>query len=315
MKKYILTTVLLCVFCLIMSYSAQVLATEVSEPITDDTALDTMETTSEEKFTPQWIKKGKYYYYQQSDGSILQDSGIVKIGKYKYCLGKNGKRLSGVNKVNGKLYYCNPKNGRLVEKVGWKKIKGKKYYIQKGGVLATGVKKIGKVQYGFTTKGVIRGFSKPFKYNGKYYRTNKKGVAENLSNMQVRCSDEAIKYINKYTSSNMSNKKKLRCLYNILITGNYVTGYIDRKEVEAKGFQYRIAYKVLSNNGKYNCYGFACTFASFAKELGYEPYVIVMEEDHAVVMIDGKYYDNMGGRFGVNEPALSNFKIYKKVKF
>lgn len=156
MKKYILTTVLLCVFCLIMSYSAQVLATEVSEPITDDTALDTMETTSEEKFTPQWIKKGKYYYYQQSDGSILQDSGIVKIGKYKYCLGKNG---------------------------------------------------------------------------------------------------------------------------------------------------------------KYNCYGFACTFASFAKELGYEPYVIVMEEDHAVVMIDGKYYDNMGGRFGVNEPALSNFKIYKKVKF
>ena len=243
---------------------------------------------------------------------------VFSFNFFSGIIGKNvsdGRRLSGLKKADKRWYYFDPKNGRMVKKAGWKKIKGKKYYIQKGGVLATGVKKIGKVRYGFTDKGVLRGFSKPFEYEGKWYRTNKKGVAEKLSKDQVRCSKVTRKYIDKYTTSKMSKQKKFRTLFNRMIAGNYVPNYIKRKEVNEKDFPYRATYKVLSNNGKYNCYGFACTIASIAKELGYEPYVIVMDYDHAVVEINGKYYDNMGGRFGAKKPTLSDFKVYKKIKF
>lgn len=262
-----------------------------------------------------WFKKGGSYYYRKSDGSVLRTTGIVKIGKYRYCLGKKGKRLSGLKKVKGKWYYFNPKNGRLEEKAGWKKIKGKKYYIQKKGVVATGVKKIGKLQYGFLTTGELRGASNPFEYKGKWYRTDRYGVAEKLSSMQLACSRETRKFIERHTTSDMSSQEKLRCLYHILLSGNYVSGCIDRSETEAEEFQYRIAYKVLINHGKYNCYGFACTIASVAKELGFESYVVVLDCDHAVMMIDGKYYDNMGARFGADSPALKDEKEYKKVKF
>lgn len=262
-----------------------------------------------------WFKKGGSYYYRKSDGSVLRTAGMVKLGKYRYCLGRKGKRLCGLRKVKGNWYYFHPKNGRMEEKAGWKKIKGKKYYIQKKGVVATGVKKIGKLQYGFMSTGELRGVSNPFEYKGKWYRTDRYGVAEKLSSMQLACSRETRKFIERHTTSDMSSQEKLKCLYHILLSGNYVSGCIDRSETEAEGFQYRIAYKVLVNHGKYNCYGFACTIASVAKELGFESYVVVLDCDHAVMMIDGKYYDNMGARFGADSPALKDEKEYKKVKF
>ena len=315
MKKITVISFFIFLLTAVLLNVSPVYATEAQESATGDLTVDAAATTTPQTFTAGWFRKDGDYYYRNSDGSILEKSGIVTIDKYKYILGKKGKRLSGFNKVKGKWYYCNPKNGRLTVEVGWKKIKGSKYYIGKGGVLATGVKKIGKTKYGFTSEGKLRISSKPYKFKGKYYRTNKKGVVEKLSNIQVSCSNATRKYIDRYTSSKTSNKKKLKVLFHTLISGNYVTGYIDRKEIEPKDFQYRVAYKVLSNNGKYNCYGFACTFASIAKELGYEPYVIVMDDDHAVVMIDGKYYDNMGARFGTKTPALAGYKTYKKVKF
>ena len=292
-----------------------VVSENTSGSVIETTEQTAEQTTEQINIKPGWIKQNGFYYYRNSDGSILQKKGIVKIDGYKYCLGSDGRRLSGLNKAGGKWYYFSSKNGRMVVKAGWKKIKGKKYYIQKGGVLATGVKKIGKVRYGFTGKGVLRGFSAPFKYKGKWYRTNKKGVAEKLSNIQVRSSKLTRQYIEKNTSSKLSNSKKFRVLFYKLIASNYVPDYIKRKETDDKYFPYSATYKVLSNNGKYNCYGFACTIASIAKELGYEPYVIVMDCDHAVVEINGKYYDNMGARFGAKEPMLKNYKVYKKIKF
>ena len=296
--------------------TAEQITEQTSGQPAEQTKEQTTEQTSEQiNIKPGWIKKNGLYYYRNSDGTTLQKRGIVKIDGYKYFLGSDGRRLSGLNKSGGKWYYFKSKNGRMVEKAGWKKIKGKKYYIKKGGALATGIRKIGKKTYGFTDKGVLRGFSKPFKYKGKWYRTDKLGQAKKLSSMQVKCSNLTRKYIDKYTSSKMSDKKKLNVLFNKLIAGNYVPEYIKRDEVDAKDFPYSVTYKVLANNGKYNCYGFACTIASIAKELGYEPYVIVMDYDHAVVEIDGKYYDNMGARFGAKEPTLKNYKVYKKVKF
>lgn len=326
-KPLIFICMFICFCYLTMRFSNPILAAEINEnpandssteaeqTAADDSSGSTEQTTEIVNVKPQWIRKNGNYYYRQSDGTILQKKGIVRIDKYRYYLGSDGRRLTGIRKDGKKRYYFSKKNGRLVEKAGWLKIKGKKYYIQKGGVLATGIKKIKKKSYGFTSEGVLRGFSKPFKYKGKWYRTNKKGVAERLTSMQVKCSKLTRNYIDKYTSSKMSNKKKLRVLFNKLIAGNYVMGYIARKEIEPKNFQYSVAYKVLANNGKYNCYGFACTVASIAKELGFEPYVIVMDEDHAVVMIDGKYYDNMGAKFGADKPMLSGYKVYKKVKF
>ena len=112
----------------------------------------------------------------------------------------------------------------------------------------------------------------------------------------------------------MSNEEKFRTLFNKMMTGNYVPGCIKRSETEEKDFPYHIAYNVFIN-GRINCYGFACSIASIAKELGYEPYVIIMNYDHAVVEIDGKYYDNMGARFGASQPAITDFEVEQKVKF
>ncbi len=318
MKRQFLKIILMSAISSVVLFSAPVHAEQATTEVTTEATTETITESTEDKTAPsvkpEWIKKKGKYYYRQSDGTILNTKGIVKIEKYKYYLGKGGKRLTGLRKSDGKWYYFSPKNGRMVVKAGWKKIGGKKYYIQKGGVLATGVKKIGKTRYGFTDKGALRGFSKPFKYKGKWYRTNKKGKAEKLTDMQVKCSKETWKFIDKYTTSKMSKKEKFRTLFNVMEAGNYVPGCIDRSETDPKDFPYSITYKVLTT-GKYNCYGFACTIASIAKELGYEPYVIVMDYDHAVVRIKGKYYDNMGARFGTDKPALSDFKIYKKVKF
>ena len=287
--------------------------TETSEQLTTETTEQPVPPVVK-KYKAKWIKKKGGFYYRKSDGSIVRKKGTMKIGKYWYFLEKGGKRLSGFRKSNKKLYYYSPKNGRRVVKKGWIKIKGKKYYIQKGGSLAVGIKKIGKQRYGFTKNGELRGFTKPFEYEGKWYRTDKNGVAERLNDIQVKCSRETWDYIDKYTSSGMSNEEKFRTLFNKMMTGNYVPGCIKRSETEEKDFPYHIAYNVFIN-GRINCYGFACSIASIAKELGYEPYVIIMNYDHAVVEIDGKYYDNMGARFGASQPAITDFEVEQKVKF
>ncbi len=309
MNRKIIYALIIPILCALIFFKPdRIIAAE----LTENTEMKTAST--EEVLKDQWVNKDGSYYYYQSDGSVLKKEGINSINGDKYLLDKNGKRLYGLNKVKGKWYYFDTKTGRLFTKKGWKKIKGIKYYVKKGGVLATGIVKIGKTLYGFEKTGELRGFTKPFKYKGKWYRTNNKGVAEKLSKIQVSCSKATCRYIDKHTTSKMSKKSKLRTLFNCLEAGNYVPGCIDRKETEKKDFPYNIASMVLSN-GRLNCYGQACTFASFAKELGYEPYVIVMDVDHAVVMIDGKYYDNMGARFAAKEPLLKDFKVYKKVKF
>ena len=234
MKRHIIIVIMLCICYIVVQNPVHVYATEASENgqnANDDTSEDTSGGTSEETsptvyVKPQWIKEKGYYYYRQSDGSILKGEGIFEIDGYRYYLDGDGRRLSGLKKDDKKWYYFNSKNGRLVEKAGWLKLKGKKYYIQKGGVLATGVKKIGKVRYGFTNSGRLRGFSRPFEYEGKWYRTNKKGVAEKLTVMQVKCSKATCKYINRYTSSKMSKKKKFRHLFNRMLIANFDAEYI-----------------------------------------------------------------------------------------
>lgn len=273
------------------------------------------ETSDSAQVKAGWIEEDGHYYYQQSDGTILQETGMVQIGKYWYYLSKKHWRMTGFRESDGLRYYFKPSNGRRYETTGWKTIKKKKYYFLKTAAVATGVKKIGKKRYAFNSKGVLRGFTKPFKYNGNWYRSDKNGVAEKLTNLQVKVSELTWKFIDAYSSKKASKAVRFRKCFNKMEGGRYVPGCIPRSATRQKNFQYKIAFNVLTHNYRHNCYGFACMIASIAKELGYEPYVIVMTDDHAVVQINGKYYDNMGARFGASSPALKGFKVYKKVKF
>ena len=80
-----------------------------------------------------------------------------------------------------------------------------------------------------------------------------------------------------------------------------------------KDWPYNWALNVFKTSLTGNCYGFACCVASCAKELGYNPYVIVTTGDHGFVMINGLYYDNMGGLFGSG--SHSAYRTLYKVKF
>ena len=266
---------------------------------TETTAETTAETAAETKpvYKNEFVKKdGVYYYYQ-----------------------KNGKKYtkSGFKKIDGKYYYFQ-KKGKLYTKKGLKKIKGATYCFTKKHYIVTSA--------AVKTKGVLHVYGKngkmlknklPFKLDGKYYRIDKKGVAEKISATQAEASRLAWVFINKYTKKSDSNKTKFRKCFNRMESANYRPGYIKRSALSGKDWPYKIVVKVLRNRNRWthNCYGFACTIASLAKELGYTPYVCVLKQDHAVVQINGKYYDNMGARFGASSPAIKGWKIYKKYKF
>ena len=283
---------------------------------------------------------GKYYYFLKG-GVRYSQKGFRKIGgKYYYFL-KGGVRYNkkGFRKIGGEYYYF-LKGGVRYNKKGFQKIAGKYYYFLKGGKLyrETGLKRISGALYCFTkghyivtgaaakTDGVLHIYAKngkmlknrlPFAMNGKYYRIDSSGTAEQLSEVQVDASRFTWDFIRRYTNSSDSNAVKFRKCFNRLECADYRPGYVRRSETNGTDWPYRIAVKVLRNKGRWthNCYGFACTIASLAKELGYEPYVCVLEQDHAVVQINGRYYDNMGARFGASSPALSGWKIFKKYRF
>ena len=81
-----------------------------------------------------------------------------------------------------------------------------------------------------------------------------------------------------------------------------------------------------------NCYGFACTFAALAKELGYDPYVICGRVPgsrdqaadgytrHGWVLINGLHYDaegafaGWGGCFGTSSFTTA-YQVQKIVRF
>ena len=78
------------------------------------------------------IKKGKYYYYKNSNGKIRKKAGFVTANGNKYYVRKRGKiRTSKIFKVK-KKYYCADKYG-VIQK-GVYKWKGNLYYSDSAGV-------------------------------------------------------------------------------------------------------------------------------------------------------------------------------------
>lgn len=96
------------------------------------------------------------------------NAGFVKrSGKTYYY--QNGKKVTGLKKINGSLYYFSKKG--VMKTKGFQKVKGKKYYFGKDGKAYTGLQKVGKKTYYFNEKGVMQyGLQK---VSGSYYYFSK----------------------------------------------------------------------------------------------------------------------------------------------
>ena len=131
--------------------------TEATEENTDDPP----ETPEIEEPEPEpaasIIKLGKYYYYQEPDGTIRKKAGFVtvddkiyyvrkggkirtnatfRVNKKYYRAGRSGVIKTGVYKWNSHYYYSYAK-GQWKRKAGFVTWNGNRYYVQKGGRIIT----------------------------------------------------------------------------------------------------------------------------------------------------------------------------------
>ena len=125
MKKKVRVLLLLCMLALSLGGTA--VAGHAAEDDTTMTAVRAKKTG--------WVKEGKWYFYY----------------------GKNGKKVTGWQKVNGKLYYFRkqadgdaPVGSRAT---GFSTVGKKTFYFSNKGILQTGWKKISGKNYYFEPKG------------------------------------------------------------------------------------------------------------------------------------------------------------------
>ncbi len=265
----------------------------------------------------QVLKKGKYYWKDEK-GKIIRKAGWLDVGKKTYYLDKEGVCATGFKKIKKKLYYFSVK-GVLSKRTGWYQGKKAKYYYYEDYSLAQGLVKIGSKKYLFNEKnGRLMKNQTAVKAGKYYYSSNASGVAKMLSTAQAKCSIAARNFINKHSSASQSKANRFRESFNYLNAYmRYSPGYYsvndDYAKMGKKDWQYNMALETLESPVlRGNCHRFACCVAAIAKELGYQPYVIATTGDHSFVMIDGRYYDNMGALFGAT--SHSPYTIYKKVK-
>lgn len=93
--------------------------------------------TSKGSLANLWKKiNGKYYYFRpiakNGHPQFSKATGWLRSGKYKYYLGSNGVRQTGLKTISGKKYYFNSA-GRM--QTGWVTINGKRYYFNSDGVM------------------------------------------------------------------------------------------------------------------------------------------------------------------------------------
>lgn len=212
-----------------------------------------------------WKKINAKKYYFQDDAKAAV--GSCRIDGHSYIFGDNAQLITPasitVTAVGGEHYLV--KNGLAVS--GWHYLNGKVYYAGKTGQCAAD-KKV------------------------SYIKFNKNGYAKNTDQALVKIL--AREFIDEHCKKSMSQQEKFKkCFRYIMAYTHYVPGSIQPKEGE-KNWQYRAAIRMFQTDLTGNCYGIASTVAAVAKELGYTPYEI-WAGDHAFVVIDGKYYDNMNG--------------------
>ncbi len=248
---------------------------------------------------PGWVKEDGKYFWRQEDGTYLRKKGLNTLGGKKYYLNSDGSRVAATwKKVKDKYYYFQ-KNGSMYTKKGWFNHGGYRYYINANGSRRNdGFAVVSGKRYYLNSRGHLLRNKTGYKIRDKYYDIDKTGVAVEISKTKMECRTATKNFIKKHTRAGMSNAQKFRTCYNQLLWYmHYRPKPFNKKDFVGNDWPYKWALSVFSTNTG-NCYGFACSVAMCAKELGYNPEIIVTTGDHGFVIIDGLYYDNMGGLFG-----------------
>jgi len=262
--------------------------------------------------------KGNTYYFDETTGAAVT-SDWVTIKKKTYYFDANGCMVKGQwIEYEGHYYYIK-KNGVLHSAGKWMTLSTGTYYISKKGYRVTGLKTISGKKYYFLSDGTLVTDKTAYAINGTYYTISSDGVATvaDTSNVKVQCSIKTQEFIAKHTSSGQTNAEKFRKCFNYIIAYTRFTGYdpLTSSEAATDTWPYSRALEMLNTNLTGNCYGMASLIASCAKELGYQPYVVAITAQHGFVIIDGKYYDNMGARFGTDQPAIYPYTVRCQIEF
>ncbi|MCD7746183.1 MAG: cell wall hydrolase [Lachnospiraceae bacterium] len=72
--------------------------------------------------------KGKYYYFNTTNGRLVKSSWIVDDGKYYYAKSNGVLYVNGIKKIDGSYYYFGAKG---VRKTGLRTVSGSTYYFNK----------------------------------------------------------------------------------------------------------------------------------------------------------------------------------------
>ena len=246
-------------------------------------------------------RKGKYCYYKK--GKKLKKKWKKIKGSY-YYFGKDGYAYTTNHSVNG-VRYLFREDGRLYKKnpSAFVKVRGRTYYVNKRGEVKIGWFHIGKYMYYADSHGKI-------KQGGSYQgvKFNSKGRAKYSYSLEVRMKVQNV--LDSITTNKMSKGQKLSACYNYLVRNGgfgYSTAYYPN--LRASKWYLVTADRMLTLK-RGNCYSFACAFAAFAKELGYNPYLMCGRVPgsrdgasdgytrHCWVMIDGRHYDPEGAYAG-----------------
>ena len=240
----------------------------------------------------------------------VEDSGLEKEEE------KQGKPVRVIRRSGN--YYAAYKDKTIYtpQKAEIRKIGKDKYYIRKNGELACGAMKMNGKRYYFNDKGRLQGNIRPIEINQTYYNVNEKGVLKKISKRHALSEIAAQNFIKAHTRPSSSNSEKFKtCFYYMVGNMCYSPGYYNMREdykvMEKKDGGYALALQMFQSPVlRGNCHRFANCVAAVAKELGYQPTVIVTTGDHSFVQIDGKYYDNMGALFGAK--SRDAYTVYKK---
>ncbi|MCD8336642.1 MAG: hypothetical protein LUD18_05075 [Lachnospiraceae bacterium] len=262
--------------------------------------------------------KGNTYYFDETTGAAVTNAWVT-VNKKKYYFGSDGCMLKEQwIEYEGHYYYLK-KSGVVYPAGKWLTLSTGKYYISKKGYRVTGLKTIKGKKYYFLSDGTLVTDKTAYEIKGTYYTISSKGVATvaDTSNVKVLCSIKTQAFIAKHTTSDQTNAEKFRKCFNYIIAYTRFTGYdpLTNAEAATSTWPYSRAVEMLNTNLTGNCYGMASLIASCAKELGYTPYVVAITAQHGFVIIDGKYYDNMGARFGTDQPAIYPYTVRCQIEF
>lgn len=127
-----------------------------------------------------WVKVNGKTYRTDENGKIYK--GLTKVGNDYYNFDGNGVLTTDFKEIkDGKLYISN-KDGKITNpKNFWVAIDGKTYRSGDDGKLVRGARNIGKYTYVFDKDGVMAQ-NKGIMSAGRFYKTDKRGVATNPKN-------------------------------------------------------------------------------------------------------------------------------------